>query len=32
VGPPFQENRVIAFAKAFQSCTNFHQQHPPVPA
>jgi aspartyl-tRNA(Asn)/glutamyl-tRNA(Gln) amidotransferase subunit A len=32
VGAPFQENRVIAFAKAFQSCTNFHQQHPPVPA
>jgi aspartyl-tRNA(Asn)/glutamyl-tRNA(Gln) amidotransferase subunit A len=31
VGPPFQENRVIAFAKAFQNCTNFHQQHPPVP-
>ena len=32
VGPPFQENRIIAFAKAFQGCTNFHRQHPPVPA
>jgi aspartyl-tRNA(Asn)/glutamyl-tRNA(Gln) amidotransferase subunit A len=31
VGPPFQENRVIAFAKAFQQQTNFHQQRPPVP-
>ncbi len=30
VGPPFQENRVIAFAKAFQSNTSFHRQHPPV--
>jgi Asp-tRNA(Asn)/Glu-tRNA(Gln) amidotransferase A subunit family amidase len=32
VGPPFQENRVVAFASAFQQQTNFHQQHPPVPA
>jgi aspartyl-tRNA(Asn)/glutamyl-tRNA(Gln) amidotransferase subunit A len=32
VGPAFQDNRVIAFAKAFQSCTNFHQQHPSLPA
>lgn len=32
VGPPFEENRVIAFARAFQGCTNFHQQHAPVPA
>ncbi len=32
VGPPFSENRVIAFAQAFQSATNFHQQHPAVSA
>lgn len=30
VGPPFTENRVIAFASAFQKCTNFHRQHPAV--
>ncbi len=32
VGPPFSENRVIAFARAFQGCTTFHRQHPPVSA
>ena len=32
VGPPFQENRVIAFARAFQNCTDFHQKHPPLSA
>jgi Asp-tRNA(Asn)/Glu-tRNA(Gln) amidotransferase A subunit family amidase len=32
VGPPFQENRIIAFARAFQSCTTFHQQHPRLAA
>ncbi|HZS56441.1 MAG TPA: amidase [Bryobacteraceae bacterium] len=32
VGPPFSENRVIAFARAFQNYTNFHKQHPPIPA
>ena len=32
VGPPFSENRIIAFANAFQKCTDFHRQHPPVPA
>lgn len=31
VGPPFLENRVIAFASEFQNRTNFHKQHPPVP-
>ena len=32
VGPPFMENRVVAFAREFQSRTNFHKQHPPLPA
>jgi len=32
VGPPFQENCVIAFARAFQNCTDFHQKHPQVTA
>ncbi len=32
VGPPFSENRVIAFANAFQKDTNFHRQHPSVSA
>ncbi|MBV8896074.1 MAG: amidase [Acidobacteriaceae bacterium] len=32
VGPPFQENRIIAFARAFQACTDFHKQHPTVTA
>lgn len=31
VGAPFSENRIIAFARAFQQRTNFHQQHPSVP-
>ncbi len=30
VGPPFQENRILALARAFQERTNFHQQHPTV--
>ncbi len=29
VGPPFSENRILAFAKEFQSRTDFHRQHPP---
>ncbi len=29
VGPPFSENRIIAFGREFQNRTNFHQQHPP---
>ena len=32
VGPPFSENRIIAFARAFQLHTDFHKQHPPPPA
>jgi aspartyl-tRNA(Asn)/glutamyl-tRNA(Gln) amidotransferase subunit A len=30
VGPAFEENRVIAFAREFQSRTDFHRQHPVV--
>ncbi len=30
VGPPFLENRVVAFASEFQKRTNFHTQHPPL--
>jgi aspartyl-tRNA(Asn)/glutamyl-tRNA(Gln) amidotransferase subunit A len=30
VGPPFSENRVIAFGREFQNRTDFHKQHPPV--
>ena len=29
VAPPFLENRMVAFAKAFQDRTPFHKQHPP---
>jgi aspartyl-tRNA(Asn)/glutamyl-tRNA(Gln) amidotransferase subunit A len=32
VGPPFTENRLIAFAREFQRRTDFHKQHPPMPA
>ena len=32
VGPPFSENRVIAFAREFQSRTDFHKQHPSLPS
>ncbi len=32
VGSVFSENRIIAFARQFQNRTNFHKQHPPVPA
>ena len=32
VGPPFTENRLIAFAREFQKRTDFHKQHPPMPA
>ena len=31
VGPPFTENRLIAFAREFQKRTNVHEQHPPLP-
>ena len=31
VGPPFTENRLIAFAREFQRRTDFHKQHPPMP-
>ena len=31
VGPPFTENRLIAFAREFQRRTDFHRQHPPLP-
>ncbi len=31
VGPPFSENRIIAFAREFQLRTDFHKQHPPPP-
>lgn len=30
VGPMFEENRVLAFANAFQTMTNYHQQHPAI--
>lgn len=30
VGPPFSENRVIAFGREFQNRTDFHKQHPPA--
>lgn len=32
VGPPFSENRMLAFAREFQNRTNFHKQHPPTAA
>jgi aspartyl-tRNA(Asn)/glutamyl-tRNA(Gln) amidotransferase subunit A len=32
VGPPFSENRIIAFACEFQKRSDFHKQHPPVVA
>lgn len=32
VGPPFSENRILAFAQEFQARTDFHLQHPPVAA
>lgn len=32
VGPVFSENRIIAFGREFQARTDFHKQHPPVPA
>ncbi|MGA8027562.1 MAG: amidase [Bryobacteraceae bacterium] len=28
VGPPFSENRIIAFAREFQNRTDFHKLHP----
>lgn len=31
VGPPFTENRLIAFAREFQRRTDFHKQHPSPP-
>ncbi|MBV9405084.1 MAG: amidase [Acidobacteriaceae bacterium] len=30
VGPPFSENRVIAFGREFQNRSDFHKQHPPA--
>ena len=30
VGPPFSENRLLAYGRAFQARTDFHKQHPPV--
>ncbi len=30
VGPPFSENRIIAFGREFQRQTAFHKQHPPM--
>lgn len=30
VGPPFSENRVIAFGGEFQKRSDFHKQHPPM--
>ena len=30
VGPPFSENRVLAFGREFQNRTDFHKQHPPA--
>ncbi len=30
VGPPFSENRIIAFGREFQRRTAFHKQHPPT--
>lgn len=32
VGPPFSENKILAFGKEFQHRTDFHKQHPPVPS
>ncbi len=32
VGPAFTENRLLAFARAFQRGTDFHKQHPNVSA
>jgi aspartyl-tRNA(Asn)/glutamyl-tRNA(Gln) amidotransferase subunit A len=29
VGPPFTENRILAFGREFQNRTEFHKQHPP---
>ncbi len=30
VGPAFSENTILAFAREFQSRSDFHKQHPPV--
>jgi aspartyl-tRNA(Asn)/glutamyl-tRNA(Gln) amidotransferase subunit A len=30
VGPPFNENRIIAFGKAFQAATDWHKRRPPA--
>ena len=30
VGPPFSENRILAFGREFQDHTDFHKQHPPM--
>ena len=32
VGPPFTENRILAFVQEFQARTEFHRQHPSIPA
>ena len=31
IGPPLLEGRVLAYGREFQSRTDFHKQHPPVP-
>ena len=31
IGPPFLEDRVLAYGRELQSRTDFHKQHPPVP-
>lgn len=30
VGPPFSENRLLAYGREFQARTNFHKRHPSV--
>jgi aspartyl-tRNA(Asn)/glutamyl-tRNA(Gln) amidotransferase subunit A len=32
VAPPFSENMLLAAGREFQNRTDFHKQHPPVPA
>ena len=31
IGPPFLEDRVLAYGREFQNRTDFHKQHPPLP-
>jgi aspartyl-tRNA(Asn)/glutamyl-tRNA(Gln) amidotransferase subunit A len=30
VGRPWSENTILAAARAYQRCTEWHRQHPPV--